>query len=145
MPRSRTVGFGTGRGTEGVVVSPDILKEQQNPDAAAAEYLREIRDRYCQNAGCYPQQFNLAASTGTKFDCSQTEYNAVAITVVQGVAWLFLGDFTSGTPPNSPHFVVSAAIGAQSQVFPLPPGPYVFTVFADNTATAIGCITPMAL
>lgn len=144
MPRSRTVGFGTGRGTEGVVVSPDVLKEQQNPEAAAAEYLRDIRDRYCQNAGCQTLPFTLAANAAQKFDCTQTEYNAVMLTVVSGVAWLFLGDYTGGVP-NAPHMVVSAAIGAQTQTFPLPPGPYIFTVVADSTGTAIGTLTPMAL
>jgi hypothetical protein len=145
--RSRTIGFGTGRGTEGVVVSPDIAKEQQNPELAAAEYLREIRDRYVLPGGMQTRTFNLAANVAQKFDESQTTYNAMLVTVTQGVALVYLGDFSglTGTTGNIPHAVVSAAIAPASQVFPLPPGQYIFTVQADASGACTGCITPMAL
>jgi hypothetical protein len=145
--RTRTIGFGTGEGTEGVVVSPDILKEEEHPEKATAEYLREIRDRYVLPGGMEPQVFNLAANVAQKFDKSQTTYNAFMLTVTAGVALVYFGDYTNytGVAGNTPHFTLSAAISPQSQVVPLPPGAYIFTIQADNSGACTGCFTPMAL
>lgn len=145
--RTRTIGFGTGKGTEGVVVSPDIIKEQQHPDIASAEYLREIRDRYCLPGGMQPEVFSLAANVAQKFDKTQTEYNAFLLTVSSGVALVYFGDFTgfTGTTGNIPHFTLSAAVSPVSQVVPIPPGGYVFTIQADNSGVCSGCFIPMAL
>ena len=145
MARSRTVGFGTGQGTEGVVVSPDVQKEQEHPELASAEYLREIRDRYCLPGGMVPVPFNLLASTTQKVDCSQTEYNAFMLTVIAGVAQVFFGDFSGGAVGSAPHVTLSAAIAPVTQTFPIPPGMYVFTVQADASGTCTGVFTPMAL
>jgi hypothetical protein len=145
MARSRTVGFGTGRGTEGVVVSPDVIKEQQNPSLASAEYLREIRDRYCLAGGMTPVPFNLLANTAQTINCSQTEYNAFMLTVTAGVAQVFFGDFSGGAVGSTPHATLSAAVAPVTQTFPIPPGMYVFTVQADASGTCTGCFTPMAL
>ena len=145
MGNVRTVGFGTGQGTEGLVVSPDILKEQERPEQAAAEYLREIRDRYVLPGGMFPTPFNLLTSGNTKIDCSQTVYNAFLLTVTSGVAQVFFGDYTNGAVGAQPHFTLSAAISAVSQVVPLPPGQYVFTIQADTSGACAGCFTPMAL
>jgi len=145
MSRSKTVGFGTGKGTEGVVVSPDVIKEQQNPELASAEYLRDIRDRYCLTGGMVPVPFNLLANTAQKIDCTQTEYNAFMLTVTAGVAQVFFGDFTGGAIGSTPHVVLSAAIAPVTQTFPIAPGMYVFTVQADASGTLTGCFIPMAL
>jgi hypothetical protein len=143
--RTRTIGFGTGEGTEGVVISPDIIKEETNPAGASAEYLREIRDRYCLPGGMQPLAFNLAANGNQKIDCSQTEYNAFLLTVTAGVAQVFFGDFTGGAIGAAPHFVLSSAVSPVSQTVPIPPGCYVFTIQADSSGTCTGCFTPMAL
>ena len=145
MANVRTIGFGTGNATEGVVVSPDILKEEENPEKAAAEYLREIRDRYVLPGGMFPTPFNLATSGNVKIDCSQTIYNAFLLTVTTGVAQVFFGDYTNGAVGAQPHFTLSAAISAVSQVVPVPPGQYVFTIQADTSGACNGCFTPMAL
>jgi hypothetical protein len=143
--RTRTIGFGTGEGTEGVVVSPDVIKEELHPEQATAEYLREIRDRYCLPGGMFVNPFNLAANVATKIDCSQTEYNAFLLTVTAGVARVFFGDYTGGAVGATPHVILSAAISPSSQVIPIPPGAYIFTVQADGSGTCTGCFTPMAL
>jgi len=145
--RTRTVGFGAGNTaeTEGVVVSPDIIKEEMHPEQAAAEYLREIRDRYVLPGGMFPTPFNLAASGNTKVDCTQTEYNAFLLTVTLGVAQVFFGDYTNGAVGAQPHFTLSSAISPISQTVPIPPGCYVFTIQADTSGPCNGCFTPMAL
>lgn len=147
MAGSRTIGFGTGQGTEGVVASPEILKEQENPGQASAEYLREIRDRYVLPGGMETRQFFLAANAAQKFDFSQTVYNAFTLTVIQGVCLVYFGDYTglTGTTGNIPHIVVSGAIAAATQQFALPPGNFIITVQADNTSQCQGCLIPMAL
>lgn len=143
--RTRTIGFGTGEGTEGVVVSPDVLKEEEHPEQASAEYLREIRDRYCLPGGMYPIPFNLLTSGNVKIDCSQTEYNAFLITVTAGVAQVFFGDYSGGAVGAQPHFTLSSAVSAVSQTVPIPPGCYIFTIQADTSGACTGCFTPMAL
>ena len=145
MGNVRTIGFGTGSGTEGVVVSPDILKEEENPGKASAEYLREIRDRYVLPGGMYPTPFNLLTSGNVKIDCSQTVYNAFLLTVTTGVAQVFFGDYTNGAVGAQPHFTLSSAVSPVSQVVPIPPGQYVFTIQADTSGACNGCFTPMAL
>lgn len=147
MANTRVIGFGTGQGTEGVVVSPDILKEQENPEGAMAEYLREIRDRYVLPGGMQTNQFFLAANVAQKFDFSQQVYNAFTLTVIQGVCLVYFGDYSgvTGTTGNIPHIVVSGAIAASSQQFALPPGNFIITLQADNTSQCQGCIIPMAL
>lgn len=145
MGNNRTIGFGTGHGTEGVVVSPEVLKEEEQPEKASAEYLREIRDRYVLPGGMYPNPFNLLTSGNTKIDCSQTVYNAFLLTVTTGVAQVFFGDYTGGAVGAQPHFTLSAAVSPISQVVPIPPGQYVFTIQADTSGACSGCFTPMAL
>ena len=145
MANVRTIGFGTGEGVEGVVVSPDVLKEMENPAGAAAEYLRDIRDRYCLPGGMYVNPFNLLTSGNVKIDCTQTTYNAFLLTVTTGVAQVFFGDFTGGGVGAQPHFTLSAAIAPVSQTVPFPPGQYIFTVQADTSGACSGCFTPMAL
>lgn len=145
MGNVRTIGFGTGQGTEGVVVSPELIKEEENPQGASAEYLREIRDRYVLPGGMYVNPFNLALNTSQKVDCSQTVYNAFLLTVTAGVARVFFGDYTGGAVGAAPHFVLSSAVSPVSQIVPIPPGQYIFTVQADGSGTCTGCFTPMAL
>lgn len=147
MSNARSIGFGTGEGTEGVVVSPDILKEETNPAGASAEYLREIRDRYVLPGGMETNPFLLAANVAKKFDFSQTVYNSFTLTVIQGVCLVYFGDYTglTGTTGNIPHIVVSGAIAAASQQFALPPGNFIITLQADNTSQCQGCLIPMAL
>jgi hypothetical protein len=143
--KTRTIGFGTGEGTEGVVVSPDIIKEEQHPEQASAEYLRDIRDRYCLPGGMYPTPFNLLTNGNIKVDCTQTEYNAFLLTVTTGVAQVFFGDYTNGAVGAQPHFTLSSAVSPVSQTVPIPPGCYIFTIQADTSGACNGCFTPMAL
>ena len=147
MAQSNTQGFGTGSGDEGVVVTPDVLKQEANPLAAIAEYLRQLRDRICLPPAFPRQPFQLAAANAMqKCDFSQATINAITVTVSSGVVNVYLGDLSglSGTAGPVPDYTVSAGVVPTTAQFAIPPGQYILTVQASGGA-ANGVLTGQAL
>lgn len=133
------VGFGNeppGRGPKGF--------RADQPPSNTADDLHAIRERFCGPPTMNPQVFSLAANQTQKFDLTGTAINAVILTTATGQANLYLGDFTSGNgrPAPIPHYVGSAAIAPNTEVFPVAPNDnYIITIQEGTGASATGTIT----
>ena len=145
-PKTGVISFGTGHQDEGVVVSPQDAEQAQNPLESMAYDIHQIEQKYVLPPVNFPVQVNLTTNSTLKIDCSQYTTNALLVTVNTGVIFVWLGDFTNanGVAQSFSHMVFSAGIVPVTQVIPLPPSQYIFTVQANGGA-ATGYITPLAL
>lgn len=139
------VGFGMGANTEGLVPTVQELEGIPPAEQMAAD-IHAIKERYVLAAGLRSDPFSVIQNGVQKFDYSQTEYNALMVTVTSGVVFIYLGDATmfGGAVGPPPPIVQSAGIVPTTQTYPLPPGNYIVCV-QGNGGAAAGCLTPMAL
>lgn len=135
--------FGTGPAVEGLI-PPTLPTPEQGIDD-----LHRIAEKYDIPALFQPRTFNLTAGyMAQKFDFFQSQVNAISITAITGLVYVYIGDYSGGTLvlPQLPHFVVSAAIAPQTLIIPLPLSEkYTITVQEGANATATGCLSAMGL
>jgi len=118
-----------GWGSEPIGRGPRGLRADQAPPNQSDD-IHAIRLRYCGPQTLSIQNLALAANTAVRFDLTGTPVNAVIITSSSGQVNGYIGDFTSGSGKAAvtPHFIGSASIAPNTEVFPLPPGDgYIFT------------------
>ena len=132
-----------GFGTQPPGLGPKGFRADQPPPVQSDD-IHRIAERYCGPATLSPQVFSFAANQGQVFQAIGTKINAFILTVATGTVFGYFGDNGSafGKAATTPHFLGSATIVANSQVFPISPGEnYTFTLQEGAGATATGTIT----
>lgn len=135
-------GFGTGQGHEGMIPDPPLTPEDM------INYLKKISDKYNVPETLQAVDFDLGANEAVRVVCTPARVNSLIVTVISGVVYVYLGDYSgmTGKAPAPPHISVSAGVVPTTQQFALPDSAeYVFTVQEGVAATAAGCIIPMAV
>lgn len=136
------VSFGTGTEVEGFVPPTPPTPERAGDD------LHRIAEKYDIPPLFQPRANHFTAYQARAYNFTNSKVNCIAVTVTSGLVYVFIGDQSNGTgvAPGVPHFVVSAAISAQTVIIPLPQSDnYIITVQEAANSTADCCLSAMGL